>query len=568
MMRIDPTPASPESPIDSALKHVALRTSAAVLQLQQRADRELRDARDALEGQRAELAALNALLRATLESTADGIVVIDLSRRLVTWNSRFLSLWGLDESDLDGADFQTIEPRLAALVDLSSGRWTAVLDIVAHPDVEGYTLVPLRDGRVLECHGSPHCLDGVCAGSVLNWRDITARRRAETEQRLLEEQLRASQKMEALGVLAGGIAHDFNNLLAIILGNTELARSSLTPAGIDESLGAIDTAGHRAMELVQQILAFARRQPRRNERVDLRSLAKESGRLLRAVIPSGVEFDVRTSNLSPVVMGDLSQLQQVLMNLCTNAINALPVGAGGAGRGRIVVMVDERHLTRLEVPGLSPGRYASVTVMDDGVGMAPELAERIFEPFFTGRPIGQGTGLGLAVVHGIVSAHGGGIRVFSAPGEGTTFELFFPLAPAQETALPALPTETAAEPPSAGRSIWLVDDEPALVKMLGRSLERDGHRVRGFTDANEALAAMVAGDSPDLLVTDFNMPRRSGVELAREARVLLPGLPVVICTGLITDALARDAASIGVTRLLYKPDMPRQIRQIAQDIFS
>ncbi len=428
-MSVNPGPPDPYPPQElDGLRRAALRTSAAVLTLQQRAERELRAAKHALEGQRTELAALNALLRATLESTADGILVIDLSQHLVTWNSRFLSLWGLEAADLDSADFPSIEPRLAALVDRTSGRWAAVLEIVAHPDVEGYTLVPLRDGRVLECHGSPHCLDGACAGSVLNWRDITARRRAETEQRLLEEQLRASQKMEALGVLAGGIAHDFNNLLAIILGNTELARSSLTPAGMDESLGAIDTAGHRAMELVQQILAFARKQPRRNERVDLRSLAKESGRLLRAVIPSGVEFNVHASTPAPVVLGDLSQLQQVLMNLCTNAINALPSGAGGAGHGSIALRVDERHLNRLEVPGLPAGRYAAITVTDDGAGMAPDVAERIFEPFFTGRPIGQGTGLGLAVVHGIVSAHGGRVSAANRDGGGAVFTVMLPCA--------------------------------------------------------------------------------------------------------------------------------------------
>ncbi|MBW8893845.1 MAG: response regulator, partial [Burkholderiales bacterium] len=320
-----------------------------------------------------------------------------------------------------------------------------------------------------------------------------AHREAEAELRRYEAQLGEAQKMESLGTLAGGIAHDFNNILSAILGNVELARGELDAEHpVLVMLGEIQKAGLRARDLVRQILTFSRRQPQQLRNVALRPIVDETYGLLRATLPAGVDLELSLSDEPLHVDGDATQLQQVLMNLCTNAWHALR-----GEPGRIVIGLDAVHLdaaTARALSGLVAGPYVHLWVSDTGAGMDAAIRERIFEPFFTTKPTGQGTGLGLSVVHGIVVAHLGSIAVDSVPGQGSTFHLYLPAVAAPLTAPQA---EHLPDAPSAGHGehvVYLDDDETVMLVVV-RLLERAGYRCSGFLDVAAALATV--SDSPD-----------------------------------------------------------------------
>ena len=370
------------------------------------------------------------------------------------------------------------------------------------------------------------------------------------ERQQLEEQLRQSQKMEAIGQLAGGIAHDFNNILAAISGNTELAlEDTASDHPAREFLEEIRNSSARAKRLVQQILAFSRRQPLDRRVISLEPIIEESTDLLRASLPASVGLDMEVDAGVPPVLADATQMHQVLVNLCTNAWHALE-----GQSGRIVVRLKSVALTADSVKplvGLRPGNFVYLSVSDTGIGMDAATRARIFEPFFTTKEPGKGTGLGLSVVHGIVQGHDGAIVVRSQPGEGTVFEIYFPAATAIE--------ETAAAPAPAlrgqGQHILFLDDEATLVTLAQRLLERRGYRFTGFTRASEALRAFA--EKPDefqLVITDLSMPGASGLHFASDILKLRPDVPVVLCSGHVTEELREHARRAGIREVLYKPN--------------
>jgi PAS domain S-box-containing protein len=380
--------------------------------------------------------------------------------------------------------------------------------------------------------------------------DITARKRAEEMREALEAQLRQAQKMEALGNLAGGIAHDINNVIGAVLGNAELARQDAGPGHpAQESLAEIRKAALRARDLIQQILAFSRQQQPERRVLSAREALEECVRLMRATLPSGVELAVELPPKAPTLLADRTQFHQVLMNLCTNAWQALE------GRpGRVLVRLGEAALdAEAATPlNLAPGRYVHVSVTDSGPGMDAATMARIFDPFFTTKPVGEGAGMGLAVVDGIVRSYAGAVRVESAPGRGSTFHVYLPAAEGEPEPAPAPP---AAAPRGRGERILYVDDEEALVTLVTRLLTRQGYAVSGFTGADEALAALQAEPRAyDLVITDLNMPGLSGLDLAREVLRLHPHLPVAVTSGYVTDELHDEAARLGVREVIYKPN--------------
>jgi signal transduction histidine kinase/ActR/RegA family two-component response regulator len=388
--------------------------------------------------------------------------------------------------------------------------------------------------------------------------DITDLKMAEAQQRTLETQLRESQKMEAIGTLAGGVAHDFNNLLAAILGNLALAREDVGPEHVaQESLGEISRAAIRARQLVQQILAFSRRQAQVLQRQALLPLVQETLTLMRSLLPAGIAMTTQLRGGELHVMADATQVQQVLMNLCTNAWQAMQ------GRpGEIVVALRPVRLDAaraLEVGGIPSGLYACLSVADNGPGMDADIQRRIFEPFFTTKASGAGTGLGLAVVHGIVKAHQGAIAVDSRPGEGTRFDVYLPLASAgkeviENVGAPA-PVTVPESRSAKGRHVVYIDDYEAMVFLVGRLLRKQGYRVSTFTSGESALVWMRANpDEVDLLVTDQNMPGMSGLELARAVLQERPGLRVAIVSGHVNDKLLTDATAAGVQEVMAKQD--------------
>ena len=383
--------------------------------------------------------------------------------------------------------------------------------------------------------------------ATLAWQLATARERAIAAARVMTrqlrdgaEQLRQSQKMEAIGTLAGGIAHDFNNILAAVLGNVSLAQEALEPGHPAQfRLAQIRTASGRARSLVQQIVTFSRRQPQTLVVQPLRPLLEEAVTLLRSTLPTLVKLETQFNDATLWIGADATQFQQVLMNLCTNAWHALK-----GSTGRIVIGLDALPPTE-DLPA-----QAHVWVSDNGSGMDEATRQRAFEPFFTTKPVGQGTGLGLSVVHGIVTAHGGRFTVSSEPGQGSRFDLYFPLAEAP----PPTPAMAAAVAPQGqGQHVLYVDDDPVMVLMVEGLLQRWGYRVTCISKPLEALRRLRAAEHGfDLVVTDFNMPELSGLDLARQVRQLYPRLPLIITSGQVSEGLRGDMLRMGVRHVLQK----------------
>ncbi len=394
----------------------------------------------------------------------------------------------------------------------------------------------------LRLEGAPHLLAIV--------RDISERR--DLERRLLQ-----AQKMEAIGTLAGGIAHDFNNILSIMTGYTEVALlKSPQDSPVVENLRQVLAAGERAAHLVAQILTFSRKADGKPVPCELGPIVKETLKFLRASLPTTIEFLESISPVRPVIM-DPTQIHQVVMNLCTNAFHAMEERGGVLEVTLAETLVDGEDAGQT---ALVAGAYALLTVSDSGEGIPPEIRERIFEPYFTTKEAGKGTGLGLAMVHGIVTKAGGAIKVYSEPGIGTTFRVHLPLAVA---AAPAAGRDILADLPGGTERILVVDDEALIVEMTRESLETLGYAVTATTDSVEALARF--RESPeafDLVVTDLTMPKLNGEALVRELRAVRSAIPIILCTGFserLTEVRLRD---LGVAEVLMKP-VPRASLAVA-----
>jgi PAS domain S-box-containing protein len=389
--------------------------------------------------------------------------------------------------------------------------------------------------------------------------DMRRRIAAEQEHAALEIGLREAQKMESLGTLAGGIAHDFNNLLAAMLGNVSLARMNVEdPHKVRHNLDQVDKAGVRARELVKQILSFSRKQPQKFVVQPLRPVVIEALSLLRSTLPAGVDLIVAIPDDRPIhVNVDESQISQILMNLCTNAWHAT---SGVAPR--IEVSVDEVTLgvdPQVRPGGLAAGPYVRLRVKDNGRGMDEEVRARIFEPFFTTKPAGQGTGLGLAVVHNIVKAHAGAITVDSRVAGGTTFSVYLPVASQAVAPVAEAPPSVVAD--GLGKHVMYVDDYDVMCELVSEVLSSVGYQVTVHNRGEAALAALRASpEAFDLIITDQNMPGMAGTELARQARLVRPCLPIVISSGYISEELRAKAREEGVREVI---DKTRSVEDLA-----
>jgi CheY-like chemotaxis protein len=371
--------------------------------------------------------------------------------------------------------------------------------------------------------------------------------------------------MEGIGTLAGGIAHDFNNILAVINGYAELCvLNANEPAIIQKSVREIKRAAERATGLVRQILTFSRNEPPKRGAVHMAEVMHDTERLLRVTLPPAIELHVHAPEGLPPVLADATQVEQALLNLCTNAVHAIGEERGAVHMEAHALQPEQRLCDRL---GLPLGNYVALVVRDNGPGMDGATQQRIFEPFFTTKPVGQGTGLGLAVVHGVMRTHGGAVDVSSAQGHGghgSRFTLYFPVAEAAQAPAPAT-AGTAAPPPAAApaapppdarpRHVMYVDDDQALVFLVQRLLRRRGYEVSGFTDPHEATSALRADpERYDLLVTDYNMPGYSGIDLVRAARAIRPSLPVALASGYVTSEIEQAALAEGARALIHKPN--------------
>jgi len=397
-------------------------------------------------------------------------------------------------------------------------------------------------------------------GQTLRW--YGANSDIEEQKRAREGQVRM-QKLEALGTLAGGIAHDFNNILLAICGNTSLALEECPPGSpMRENLEEIEQASRRAVDLVRRILAFSRKDEPCRAVVELRPVVEEVMKLMRATLPAQIEMRAQFEPGAPPMLGDASQVHQVLMNLLTNSAHAV-----GEGRGLIRLTLERVDVVEmLASTQLKPGSYACLSIADSGCGMTTETLARMFDPFFTTKPVGQGTGLGLSVVDGIMKGHGGAVTVESKRGVGSTFRLYFPAA-----ATPAQSVVAARPAPlkASGQRLLYVDDDPALVRLAARKLTRLGYTVTGVEDPEQALELVRADPMAfDAVVSDLSMPRLPGFELGARILALRPSMPIVITSGFVRAEDEARAREIGVRAFILKPQTIDELGNELNRIFS
>ena len=385
------------------------------------------------------------------------------------------------------------------------------------------------------------------------------------ERKQLEAQLRQSHKLEALGTLAGGIAHDFNNILGIILGNTELTIRDVPEWNPShQNLNEVRAACLRARDIVKQILTFSRQTDQKLRPISIRPIIEESLKMLRSSIQTTIEIRQNISCDRDTVLTDPAQINQILINLCTNAVHAMHDDGGVLKVGLINKYIDWDEV--LKYPDLTPGDHIILSVSDTGHGIDPQIKDRIFDPYFTTKELGKGTGMGLAVVMGIVKNHDGAITVESEPDQGATFQILLPVIEAE----PETDTETVDTLPEGSESILFVDDEPSIANMGRKILEYLGYEVEPITSPTEALNLFQSNPNRfDLVITDMAMPHMNGAKLAKEILTIRPDMPIIMCTGYSESIDVESAEKIGIRAYVMKPiimgDLANIIRKVLDE---
>lgn len=506
--------------------------------------------RKALQERNQQLYASERRLESVINSALDAIICVDQHQRITVFNPTAAALFLCSPQDALGSPLDRFLPDAARALAFASLTTQAVLGEMTGVTVSGRE-IPVEISVSFEHHSSGDT-------TTIFARDLTSRKRADAQRGALETQLRESHKMQAVGTMAGGIAHDFNNIVGAILGNVELAKadSADNPAAM-ESLREIEKAGRRARDLVRQILTFSRNDQPERRPVQVQEVMQDTARLLRVTLPPAIELQVQASDDLPPLLADPTQVEQALFNLCNNAMQAIGNQRGIIQMRAMRIAPDSYQCERL---GLTVAEYLVFMVQDSGPGMDSTTLQRIFEPFFTTKPVGQGTGLGLAVVHGVMRTHGGAVDVHSELGAGSCFTLYFPLSdsPADFTDAASAPKPVAlvAQPQTeTARHVMYVDDDQALVFLFQRLLRRRGYEVSGFTNPHEAIQALQATPGRyDLIVTDYNMPGFSGVDLLKQALQINPQLPVALASGYVTADIEQAAIAAGAKALIHKPN--------------
>ena len=508
-------------PVRMALETIAAQVGSALIRIQAEQD--------------------NARLAAAVESATEPIVMTDPSWVILYVNPAFSRFTGYTSAEAIGREMRFLRLEQEDPVKYEKARQAAV----ERRPIQSQYSIRGKDGTALPVESEVFTVtgrSGEVSCFVVIYHDIAERLR-------LEEQHRQAQRMEALGTLAGGIAHDFNNVLAIIIGNAELALDDLEArARPRENINQIITASKRASDLIKQILAFSRKTEQARATFSLALLVKETLGLLRSSLPSTVKMKLNSRIKSGTMIGDPSQIQQVLMNLATNAAHAMREKGGTLSVG--ISNVTFRYAEKMPEPDMQPGRYMKLRVEDTGTGIAEDVRERMFEPFFTTKEVGQGTGMGLAVVYGIVRSHGGTISVESRPGHGSIFNVFLRRAKVRVKEEQG----QAGVPPGGTERILFVDDEAAVVEMTSQELLRLGYDVTTAESGSEAWK--IFGEEPerfDLVVTDQTMPDVTGMELAKRMLEIRKDMPIILITGYSEIVSPEKAQAVGISEFLLKP---------------
>jgi PAS domain S-box-containing protein len=503
------------------------------------------------------------IFAAIVESSDDAIIGGTLDGTVTAWNSGAERMYGFTAADMIGNETSIIAGPGGAGEILSVLARIAAGQHIEHYESQGFR----RDGTVLDISAtlSPICdADGTVVGASAVCRDISARKRAEARQREIDERNQIAQRLQSLGQLAGGVAHDFNNLLAVILNFTAFVSEQTTrDEAVQADLAQVRTAAERAAGLTHQLLLFTRGETTRPEILDVNAAIAEAYAMLARTIGADIELIAVPSPEPLMIYADSGQIQQVLVNLAVNARDAMPDGGTLVIEGSMTDL--DEHQADLQ-PMLRPGRYARLLVSDTGTGMSKEVAARIFEPFYTTKPTGKGTGLGLATVYGIVVDAGGSLNVYSEPNLGTTFRAYFPVA--DESSKPPTTTPDIAEPPPGhGQYVLVVDDEDTIRQVVTRILEPGGYQVLSACGGPEALA-MDARHPCQLLLTDAIMPAMSGRRLAELLRRRHPGLPVLYMSGYSDGLRGTDVIIDEEFGFIEKPFIAHNLLQRIHELLT
>ncbi|MBN2420377.1 MAG: response regulator [Deltaproteobacteria bacterium] len=492
--------------------------------------------------------------RALFEEARDVIFIIDSCNRFIDVNKQALDLFGYSREEILATGLETlfIQPDDLTQIKKAIGSEEYVRD----------TEVKLRkkDATHLDCllTLSIRRSDN---GEILGYQGII---RDVTHQKILEIQLQQAQRMESIGTLAGGIAHDFNNILSPIILHSEIAMDDLPPDHhLQLSIKEIYKAADRAKDLVKQILTFARKRDEEKILIKASLIIKEVINFLRSTIPTTIDIRYSNKTETDTIFADPTQLNRIVMNLCTNAAYAMREKGG----------ILEVHIENEEIPDerqnglfiLRPGRYLKLTVRDNGTGIPPEVIDRIFDPYFTTKKFGEGTGLGLSTIHGIIKNYGGSITVKSAVGKGTTFCIYLPTVDAVDTGADSIKSDI----PKGSEHILIVDDEKAAVDSMGETLERLGYKTTALTSSIEALETF--RNNPeifDLVITDMTMPKMTGKELVTELKLLRHDIPIILCTGFSEQINREIAKELGIDVFIMKPIIREKIANSIREVLD
>jgi PAS domain S-box-containing protein len=493
------------------------------------------------------------LLATAIEQAAESVIISARPGTIQYVNPAFEQLSGFTRKEIVGKNFRILKSDRH-----DESFYKEMWDVISSGEIwSGHITNRMKDNTLCEFETKISPVRD-SSGEVVNFVSVS---RDVTQEVALQAQLQQTQKMQAIGTLAGGIAHDFNNILAAVIGYTEIAIADVEKGGVlHDNLKEVLKAGERAKDLVNQILTFSRQSEQDLKPIKVALIVKEVLKLIRASLPATIAIDQDLKS-NAAVLGDYTKIHQVLMNLCTNAAHAMRKKGGVLSVSLADVELDADYAAKHF--DIKPGLYLKLSVRDTGQGISSDLLGQIFDPFFTTKQQGEGTGMGLSVVHGIVKSHGGTISVYSEPGEGSIFNVYLPAieSSSEQKAREEKPVPTGTE------RILFVDDEQALVKMGKQLLEFLGYKVTTSTSSIEALELFkVQPDKFDLVITDLTMPNMTGDELAQKLMAIRPDIPVILCTGFSTEMTAEKTKKMGIRAFVLKPVIKQDIAETIRKV--
>jgi PAS domain S-box-containing protein len=493
-----------------------------------------------------------------IEISIDGFWVVDTKGAFLEVNESYCKMIGYSHDELLGMSIMSVEA-----IQSPEEIEKRIQDIITNGSGRFETRHRRKDGDIIDLEVSTIYSPNNTGMFFVFLRDITERKKAEVEKKNLETRLSQAQKMEAIGTLAGGIAHDFNNILATIFGYTELAKEGVSSGTqLEKYLEQVLIGANRAKYLVKQILAFSRQAQVERIPMKIQPLIKEGLKMLRSSIPSTIHIIEDIDFQSGTILADPTQVHQILINLCTNACQAMD---GTGGTLAVSFQTKDIGLDEQNTLDINPGKYAELTVSDTGGGIGVDVIDKIFDPYFTTKDVGKGSGMGLSIIHGIIKGYSGAITVESELGKGSNFHVFFPII--KEDAIPQMP-ETDKTPGGKER-ILFIDDEKLLAELGQATLEKLGYHVTVRCSSLDALITFKNSPNEfDIVITDQTMPDMTGSDLARQMLQVRPDIPIILCTGYSNLIDEHSAKNIGIKEFALKPLTKRMIGELIRKVLD